>query len=127
MEQGPPTVLIVEDEPLVRMLAIEEFEEIGFLVHAANDAAAALELLERIERLDLLFTDIQMPGAGNGWQLGRRARELKPGIAVIYATGYGGDQAQPVEGSTTVRKPYLFSDIKAALCEVGMDPRSFGT
>ena len=119
MDQRQPAVLIVEDEPLVRMLAIEEFEEIGFKVYSASDATSALEMLERIEPLELLFTDIQMPGACNGWQLGRRARELKPDIAIIYATGYGGDQAEPVERSATVRKPYLFSDIKAALDRVG--------
>lgn len=121
MDQRQPTVLIVEDEPLVRMLAIEEFEEIGFEVFAANDGTSALEMLEQIDPLDLLFTDIQMPGISNGWQLGRRARELKPGIAIIYATGYGGDQAEPVEHSATVRKPYLFSDIKAALQRVGLN------
>jgi CheY-like chemotaxis protein len=123
MDKRSPVVLIVEDEPLVRMLAIEEFEEIGFTVHAANDPASALKLLEQTAPLDLLFTDIQMPGSSNGWQLSRQARELKPDIAVIYATGYGGDQAEPVEGSATVRKPYLFSDIKAALREVGIIPR----
>lgn len=121
MDQRRPTVLIVEDEPLVRMLAIEEFEEIGFKVHAANDAASALDILEEVEPIELLFTDIQMPGPANGWELGRRARALKPDIAIIYATGYGGDQAEPVEGSTTVRKPYLFSDIKAALRRVGIE------
>lgn len=121
MDQKQPTVLIVEDEPLVRMLAIEEFEELGFKVYAANDATSALEMLEEIEPLELLFTDIQMPGTSNGWQLGRRARELKPDIAIIYATGYGGDQAEPVEHSATVRKPYLFSDIKGALQRVGIE------
>jgi CheY-like chemotaxis protein len=121
MNKRSPAVLIVEDEPLVRMLAIEEFEEIGFAVHAANDAASALEMLQTIDPLELLFTDIQMPGSSNGWELGRRAREIKPDIAVIYATGYGGDQAEPVEGSATVRKPYLFADIKAALRTVGLE------
>lgn len=120
MEKQAPTVLIVEDEPLVRMLAIEEFEEIGFIVHAANDASSALEMIERIEPLDLLFTDIQMPGVSNGWELGRRARQLKPDIAIIYATGYSGERAEPVEHSATVRKPYLFADILAALGEVGI-------
>lgn len=121
MDKRSPTVLIVEDEPLVRMLAIEEFEELGFTVHAANDATSALEMLGRIEPLELLFTDIQMPGPGDGWELGRRARELKPDIAIIYATGYAGDRAEPVEHSKTVRKPYLFSDIKAALRQVGIE------
>lgn len=120
MVKRPFRVLVVEDEPLVRMLAVEEFEELGFEVHVASDAASALEALERIDSLDLLFTDIQMPGPGNGWDLGRRARELRPAIAVIYATGYGGDQAGPVERSTIVRKPYLFSDIEAALRDVGI-------
>lgn len=113
-------VLIVEDEPLVRMLAIEEFEEIGFTVHAAGDASSALVLLAQEEGLDLLFTDIQMPGLSNGWELGRKARALRPGIRVIYATGYGGEHAEPVEGSVTVRKPYLFSDIRMALTDVGL-------
>ncbi|MDB5726336.1 MAG: response regulator receiver protein [Novosphingobium sp.] len=126
MDKQLPTVLIVEDEPLVRMLAIEEFEEIGFTVHTANDAAGALEMLERIEPLDLLFTDIQMPGPHNGWQLGRRARELRPDIAVIYATGYGGEQAEPVEHSATVRKPYLFADIIGALHAVGIEMGELG-
>lgn len=120
MDMRRPRVLVVEDEPLVRMLAVEEFEELGFEVYVANDAASALEMLERIGSLELLFTDIQMPGPGNGWDLGRRARELKPEIAVIYATGYGGDQAEPVARSATVRKPYLFSDIEAALRDVGI-------
>lgn len=120
MNERSPVVLVVEDEPLVRMLAIEEFEEIGYTVHAVSDVASALQMLERIDRLELLFTDIQMPGSGNGWQLSRRARELKPGIAVIYATGYGGEH-EPVSGSATVQKPYLFSDIRAALRKVGLD------
>lgn len=120
MTDGARAVLIVEDEPLVRMLAIEEFEEIGFTVHAAADAASALVLLSQVERLDLLFTDIQMPGLRNGWELGREARALRPEIHVIYATGYGGEHAEPVPGSVTVRKPYLFSDIHAALQEVGL-------
>jgi CheY-like chemotaxis protein len=119
MDQRSPAVLVVEDEPLVRMLAIEEFEEIGYTVHTASDVASALEMLEQIEPLELLFTDIQMPGSGNGWQLSRRARALKPGIAVIYATGYGGKH-DPVAGSATVQKPYQFSDIRAALRQVGM-------
>lgn len=114
-------VLVVEDEPLVRMLAIEEFEDIGFVVHAAGDAATALVLLAQVERLHLLFTDIQMPGLSNGWELGRKARALRPDIRVIYATGYGGEHAEPVEGSVTVRKPYLFSDIRTALIEVGLE------
>lgn len=121
METRSPTVLIVEDEPLVRMLAVEDFEEIGFTVHVASDVAGALEILERPGPVELLFTDIQMPGPHNGWELGRRARELRPGIAVVYATGYGGEHSEPVAGSATVRKPYLFSDIRAALREVGID------
>lgn len=121
MTDGARAVLIVEDEPLVRMLAIEEFEEIGFTVHAAGDAAAALQLLAQVEDLDLLFTDIQMPGPNNGWELGRKARALRPDLRVIYATGYGGEHAEPVSGSATVRKPYLFSDIYAALQKVGIE------
>jgi CheY-like chemotaxis protein len=120
MDKRQPTVLIVEDEPLVRMLAIEEFDEIGFDVHAANDATSALEMLEQIDPLDLLFTDIQMPGPSDGWELGRRARELRPDIAVVYATGYGGEHSEPVKDSATVRKPYKFSDIKDALRRVGI-------
>lgn len=121
MTTRAPVVLIVEDEPLVRMVAIEEFQDMGFTVHVANDVAGALDILERSEPLDLLFTDIQMPGASNGWDLGRRARTLQPDLPVIYATGYGGDTSDPVEGSAIVRKPYLFSEVRAALHQVGFD------
>lgn len=121
MTSRAPVVLIVEDEPLVRMVAIEEFQDMGFTVHVASDVAGALDILERSEPLDLLFTDIQMPGASNGWDLGRRARVLQPNLPVIYATGYGGGTSDPVEGSAIVRKPYLFSEVRAALHQVGFD------
>jgi CheY-like chemotaxis protein len=120
MTFGTPTVLVVEDEPLVRMVAIEEFQDMGFAVHVASDVAGALRILEQAAPLDLLFTDIQMPGEQNGWDLGRRVRALKPGLPVIYATGYGGETSAPVEGSAIVRKPYLFSEVRAALREVGV-------
>ncbi|MEO5587004.1 MAG: hypothetical protein ABIQ81_04860 [Novosphingobium sp.] len=70
---------------LVRMLAIEEFEEIGFIVHAANDAASAPAMdaasapamMEQIEHIELLFTDIQMPAVSNGWGLWRPKGRLR--------------------------------------------------
>jgi len=105
------SVLIVEDEALVRFLIVDEFEEAGFRVSESRNGAEAIEALESQPRFDVLFTDIRMPGPVDGWELGRLARGLHPEIAIIYATGYSVDDNQPVGRSFTIQKPYRFTEI----------------
>ncbi len=105
------TVLIVEDELLILRLARMEFEDAGFEVTTAADSGSALALIESDAVIDLLFTDIRMPGPCDGWALAQRARQVRPGLRVIYATGFSADKPQIVEGGILVTKPYLVDKI----------------
>ena len=100
-----PTVLIVEDEELVREIALVELEDAGYRVLEAASGEAALAHLATGE-VDLLFTDIRLPGALDGWRIARRARDLQPHLPVIYASGYPGDAIDVVPGGRFIRKPY---------------------
>src|SRR6187549_3469164 len=117
-------VLLVEDELLVRELASEDLADAGFTVTVANNGDEALGYLREGRRFDLLFTDIRMPGATDGWQLALEARALLPDIRVIYATGLG-DAANGLEdGERYVRKPYSLSDLRHALAQLGFEEGS---
>jgi CheY-like chemotaxis protein len=109
MPSNPCTVLVVEDEILVLSLLAETLEDEGFRVVAAENGAEALEALEHGgSRVDVLFTDINMPGI-DGLELARRARALIPGLPVIYASGRVAtvDSSDRVEGGRFLPKPYL--------------------
>ena len=113
------TVLLVEDELLVRELAAEDLGDAGFEVTTANDGDEALAYLRDGRQFDLLFTDIRMPGATDGWQLAQEAKQLLPDIRVIYATGLGDAANGLAEDERYVRKPYSLGDLRRALAELG--------
>jgi len=81
------TVLVIEDEDAVRMLVIEVLEELGYKTIEAMDSKTALPVLESAQRIDLLVTDVGLPGM-NGRQLAEIAREKRPGLGVLFMTGY---------------------------------------
>ena len=83
-----PTVLMVEDEMLLGNVVADELEEAGYRVLSAMTGEEALALLEGAEPIDLLFTDIRLPGLIDGWHLAEAARRLRPDLPVIYASGY---------------------------------------
>jgi PAS domain S-box-containing protein len=82
------TVLIVDDEPTVRMLISEVLDELGYTAIEAEDGRAALEMLQTQKRLDLLVTDVGLPGGMNGRQLAEAARLARPHLKVLFITGY---------------------------------------
>ena len=84
------TILLVEDEQLVRALSAEALGGLGYRVLQAADGAMALTLLQDDAAIDLLLTDIAMPGM-NGRQLAAAARQLRPGLKVLFVTGYAHD------------------------------------
>ena len=86
-EQGE-TVLIVDDEPTVRMLVTEVLEDLGYTSIEAADGAAGLKVLQSEARIDLLVTDVGLPGGMNGRQLADAARTLRPDLKVLFITGY---------------------------------------
>ncbi len=82
------TVLLVDDEPTVRMLVADALHELGYLALEAADGAAGLDILRQDRRIDLLVTDVGLPGGMNGRQLADAARVGRPGLKVLFITGY---------------------------------------
>lgn len=111
-------VLVVEDEILVRVGLSEELQDAGYHVLEAPDGVSALAALNGTERIDLMFTDIRMPGGIDGWDLAERARALRPDLPVIYATGYSGEDLRLVPGARFFKKPYRVGEVLAAIGEL---------
>ena len=86
-ENERPVVLIVEDEPLVRMLGADVLEEAGFEVVEAFNGDEALEMLEARPDIDVLFTDVNMPGSLDGLDLARVVHARRPDIKLLIASG----------------------------------------
>jgi PAS domain S-box-containing protein len=82
------TVMIVDDEPSVRMLVTDVLEELGYAAIEAPDGVAGLKLLESDMRIDLLITDVGLPGGVNGRQMADAARRVRPKLRVLFITGY---------------------------------------
>src|ERR1700732_3686146 len=87
---GAGFVLVVEDDADVREFAVRVLREYGFRVLEAVNGGVALVLLEQDLPIDLLFTDIVMPGEPDGVALAERAKQLRPNLRVLYTTGYAG-------------------------------------
>ena len=86
-EQGE-TVLVVDDEPTVRMLVTEVLEDLGYAAIEAADGASGLRVLQSDVRVDLLVTDVGLPGGMNGRQMADAGRESRPDLKVLFITGY---------------------------------------
>src|ERR1043165_334749 len=86
MEPGP-RVLVVEDEPMLSELLTEALTDKGFAVHAAVNADGALEHLRSGADVDIMLTDIDLGDGMDGAQLARIAREMRPKLPIIYASG----------------------------------------
>jgi CheY-like chemotaxis protein len=94
---GGETILMVEDAPLVRRAVARMLSDLGYHVLAAADAEEALEIIEGDTGIDLLFTDIMLPGALDGDELGVVARRLRPGICVLCTSGYSEVRTEDIE------------------------------
>ena len=103
------TVMLVEDDAAVRMLVLDLLKELGYRAHEAEDAKDALPVLESDLRVDLLVTDVGLPGM-NGRQLAEIARQHRPGLKVLFMTGYAQIAAERQgfleEGMDMVTKPF---------------------
>ncbi len=81
-------MLIVDDEPTVRMLVADVLSELGYMAIEAGDGATGLNVLQSDSRIDLLITDVGLPGGFNGRQLADAARTTRPDLKVLFITGY---------------------------------------
>jgi len=113
------TILVVEDNPDVRQVAVRFLREFGYRVIEAADGPAALAILDSDQAIDLLFTDIVMPGGMNGIELARRVMNLRPGIRHLFATGYADEIALDVSAHAMtgqiLAKPYYKDDLARAV------------
>jgi PAS domain S-box-containing protein len=112
---GGEVILVAEDDDGVRATVVAQLSELGYSVLAAANGEAALALLVDAERVDLLFTDIVMPGACNGRVLAEQAQQLRPGLPVVFTSGYTEDalihDGRLDEGVTLLCKPYRLTDL----------------
>jgi CheY-like chemotaxis protein len=112
--EGNQVVLVVDDEPTIRMLVCEVLEEMGCSTIEAGDGPTALTLLQSDARIDLLVTDIGLPGTMNGRQVADAARALRPDLGVLIITGYAENAVVgngPLEpGMELVTKPFAMEE-----------------
>ncbi|MFP3371618.1 PAS domain-containing protein [Pseudomonas sp. SIMBA_068] len=104
------TVLVVDDEPSVRMFVSESLGSCGYIVIEATDSLAGLQLLRSDTRIDLLVTDIGLPGGIDGRQMANTGRSFRPGLPVLFMTGYAQpnilDNAQLEPNTAVLTKPF---------------------
>jgi nitrogen-specific signal transduction histidine kinase len=116
-DRGRETVLVVEDEPEVRGIAIAFLRSLGYAVHAAADAREALELLRDQPEIGLMFSDVVLGSGMNGIELAQEALRLRPGLPVLLTSGY---EREAAEGGADapfelLRKPYRREELAQAL------------
>jgi len=113
------TILLAEDEPLLRELGETILRQAGYSVLTASDAEALKTLINsQAEKIDLLLTDVIMPGI-SGPQLARMAKNRWPGVRVLYMSGYADDDIQELDGDFAfLQKPFTPSELTAKIAEV---------
>ena len=111
------TVLVAEDDPRVRRLTLRRLVSLGYRAVEAADGPEALGLLADGSRVDLLLTDLTMPGGMSGLDLLARARELRPGLPVVLTSGYAGpeDLRHLPHGTGWLPKPHTTPELARAL------------
>ncbi|MDO6416807.1 PAS domain-containing protein [Sphingomonas sp. BIUV-7] len=113
--QSGATVLIVDDEPTVRMLIVDALEDLGYACVEAADGPAGLRILQTNDRIDLLITDVGLPGGLNGRQVADAARALRPALKVLFITGYAENavlnHGHIERGMEVLTKPFAIGDL----------------
>ncbi len=107
------TVLVIDDEPMVRMLIVEVLEDAGYVVIEAQDGPSGLRILQSDARIDLLITDVGLPGGMNGRQVADAARVHRPDLKVLFVTGYAENAAIGngllAPGMQVITKPFVMA------------------
>ena len=119
--QDGETILIVEDDPAVRALVCQVLGELGYAYLEAGDAVGAVPILESTQRIDLMISDVGLPGM-NGRQLADIGRQMRPGLKVLFITGYAenaGVRAGFLDtGMQMITKPFAFDQLTAKVREM---------
>jgi PAS domain S-box-containing protein len=117
--RGHETILIAEDDPFVRSSVILRVEALGYRVVAAVNGQEALQRLRADPGIDMLFTDIVMPGGMSGWELAEQARRIRPGLPVLFTSGYAletlVEQGRAQAEAVVLTKPYRKAELAQRL------------
>jgi len=121
------TILVLEDDDDVRTYSVESLRDFGYRVVEAHDGPSALRLLERQARVDLLFSDVVLPGGMTGAQVAAKARELRPDLKVLFTTGYARNaiihHGRLDKGVDLITKPFTAGDLAARVRDILDRPR----
>ena len=119
LQPGRGKLLVVEDDAQVLAVTVAVLSELGYEVATATNAQLAMEHLEAGEPVDLLFSDVVMPGGCNGVELARRAKVLRPDLKVLLSSGYVGEAVSMAPDSfDLIDKPYERSTLAARLAQL---------
>lgn len=112
------TLLVVEDDPAVRMIVLDELNELGYFTLEASDGLTAVPMLQSSRRIDLLISDIGLPGM-NGWQIAEIARQCRPALPVLFMTGHAQNTALHPAGIASgmgmISKPFSMDEMAAKI------------
>jgi CheY-like chemotaxis protein len=116
------TVLVLEDDEDVRSYSVEILRELGYRVFEAHDGLSALRVLDQHARVDILFTDVVLPGGMTGAQVAAHARAFRPKLKVLFTTGYARNaiihHGRLDKGVQLITKPFSFGDLAAKIRDV---------
>jgi signal transduction histidine kinase/CheY-like chemotaxis protein len=117
---GNETILVVEDDDMVRSYVEKELGELGYRVIVARNGREALEILRKPDEIQLLFTDVVMPGGMFGPELAKQALRLRPDLKILFTSGYSEQPVQPLDGmdAKILNKPYRRNDLASMLRSV---------
>lgn len=111
MSTPASTILVVEDDDIVRMLIADVLEELEFTVLEADDGSSALQILEDMKnQIDLMMTDYSLPGM-DGRELAAKARELRPTLPILFASGYAENIDVPAD-MHVIGKPFSIDQLR---------------
>lgn len=119
--RGHEAILVVEDDPRVRRVAVSRLKDAGYQVVEAETAAQALILLAEHPEIALLFTDIAMPGGMTGDELAREVRAMRPDIKILFTSGYAEPSVAGRElarARSWLKKPYTAKELAVRLREL---------
>ncbi len=119
---GPEHILVVEDDELVRESVVDQLSRLGYRISAAANGVAALDVLKAEGDIDLLFTDVMMPGKYNGRDLAAAATRIRPGLKILFTSGYSdaaiSRNGRLDEGISLLTKPYRHQQLAQKIREV---------
>lgn len=122
-----PTVLVVEDEVLIRMSITDALEDAGFIVIEAGDSGEAIRLFDAEPDIQAIVTDVHMPGPMDGFMFARHAQSLRPDVKALIVSGrFLPAETELSHARRFLSKPYRFDEVIETLVDMmGAPPRSF--